>query len=104
VYNEPDTLTQSYDLPPVNPEHARAAKRRDDELQAEYLRAVAAENAQRDAANRSIVWGGALFALGLVITLLTYSHASTSGGTYIIAWGPVVFGLIRLVRGLAARP
>ncbi len=36
---------------------------------------------------------------GIVITLLTYNTVSRSGGTYLVAYGPVVVGFILLVRG-----
>jgi hypothetical protein len=36
------------------------------------------------------------------VTGVTYSMASSGsgGGTYIITWGPVIFGGIQLVKGL----
>jgi hypothetical protein len=51
---------------------------------------------------RQIVTGAVLFLIGLVITIATYSHASSSGtgGTYFVAWGPMVIGLIAVVRGV----
>jgi hypothetical protein len=41
--------------------------------------------------------------LGLIVTAATYAHASGAGGVYVLAWGPIVFGLVQIVRGLAAR-
>ena len=45
---------------------------------------------------------GALFCIGgIIATVVTYSIASESGGgTYIIAWGPAIFGGIQFFRGL----
>jgi hypothetical protein len=44
---------------------------------------------------------GALFCIGgIVVTAVTYSNASTSGGTYIVAWGPVLFGGFQFLKGL----
>lgn len=44
---------------------------------------------------------GALFCIGgIVATAVTYGMASESGGTYIIAWGPAIFGGIQFFRGL----
>jgi hypothetical protein len=44
---------------------------------------------------------GALFCIGgIVATVVTYCMASESGGTYIIAWGPAIFGGIQFCRGL----
>ena len=54
------------------------------------------------AANESMIVGGALCVIGFVVTAVTYWTA-TPGGIYFIAWGAVLFGAIRFVRGLAAR-
>ena len=44
---------------------------------------------------------GALFCVGgIIATVVTYGMASESGGTYIIAWGPAIFGGIQFFRGL----
>ncbi|HEX2030852.1 MAG TPA: hypothetical protein VHL78_05560 [Actinomycetota bacterium] len=48
---------------------------------------------------------GALAAVaGLVVTIWTYTGASSSptGGTYFVAYGPVIFGAFLFVQGLAA--
>ena len=60
---------------------------------------AAAERRRSGVANLAI--GAALFGVGLLVTVGTYGSASSSGGTYIVAWGPMVFGVIRIVRGLA---
>lgn len=39
--------------------------------------------------------------VGIVVTAATYGSASTQGGTYIIAYGPIIFGVIHIIRGLA---
>lgn len=52
----------------------------------------------------SIVIGLIFLVLGLVITIGTYNSAATSGGgTYVVAYGPMIFGFIKLIQGLAAR-
>lgn len=58
-------------------------------------------NLVRKAALRQIRVGLVLLVIGLVVTVVTYSHASSSptGGTYIVAWGPILFGAIGAVRG-----
>ena len=38
---------------------------------------------------------------GLVITGLTFMAASAHGGTYLIAWGPVVYGMVKAARAQA---
>jgi uncharacterized membrane protein YiaA len=50
-----------------------------------------------------IIIGGLLLAVGLIVTVATHDHASREGGTYVIAYGPMIFGAIRLFRGLARK-
>ena len=60
------------------------------------------ESERRAAKTRDLTLGSILLGLGLLITLATYDSASRSGGTYVIAYGPMIVGAIRLFRGLAA--
>ena len=55
----------------------------------------------KDGALRSMGVGALLCVAGIVITSVTYSNASQSGGTYLIMWGPVVFGGWQFLKGLA---
>jgi len=55
---------------------------------------------RRAAGSKDIVIGVLLLAVGLVITAATYSSASREGGTYVVAYGPVIFGAVRIFRGL----
>jgi hypothetical protein len=43
--------------------------------------------------------GGIICAIGILVTIATYSSA-LSGGTYVIAWGAILFGGIRFFSGL----
>jgi hypothetical protein len=44
---------------------------------------------------------GVLFLLGgIIITAVTYDSAS-SGGSYIIAYGPMIYGVYSIIRGVA---
>ncbi len=44
---------------------------------------------------------GVLWAVGgIVVTAVTYDMASRGGGTYVVAWGAVIFGIYDFVRGL----
>jgi hypothetical protein len=54
-------------------------------------------------ATRELGIGALLLVVGIVITAATYGSASESGGTYIIAYGPIVVGVIKIIRGLAMR-
>ena len=58
------------------------------------------DSARRSQANGQIAFGALLLVIGVVITAATYSSVSQSGGTYILAWGPIVVGIIKIVRGV----
>ena len=61
-----------------------------------------AERAQkRSRANGDIIFGIILLVIGIGITAATYGSASQQGGTYIVAYGPIVVGVIKLIRGIA---
>ena len=45
---------------------------------------------------RGLAWTVA----GTIITVVTYSSASLSGGTYYICWGAILFGVIDFFAGL----
>jgi hypothetical protein len=50
-------------------------------------------------AYNNIMLGGGIFLLGVVVTVGSYSAVSHSGGPYLVAWGAILFGGIRLIRG-----
>jgi hypothetical protein len=60
------------------------------------------ESERRAARSKNITFGLILVVVGIIVTAVTYDSASRQGGTYIIAWGPMVFGAIRLFKGLAS--
>jgi len=69
-----------------------------DEALAVAAQSGAAEGSdESDAAFRYALRGGLWFAGGGVLTAATYAF---SRGTYLIAWGPLLFGGFQLVRGL----
>jgi len=51
--------------------------------------------------NGDIVLGIVLIVIGIAITAITHDHASRQGGTYVVAFGPIIVGVIRLFRGIA---
>ena len=61
-------------------------------------------NIARSRGIRQIVIGAVLFLIGLIVTVATYSSASSSrtGGTYFIAYGPMIIGVISIIRGAIA--
>lgn len=59
------------------------------------------DDGKKAAGRKNILIGAGLLVLGLIITIGTYSAASSSGGgTYVISFGPIIFGVIRLIQGL----
>lgn len=56
--------------------------------------------AKRSAANENMIYGALWCIGGLLVTIITYSAASESGGTYVVAWGAVIFGAIQFFKGL----
>lgn len=56
----------------------------------------------RQAAMKNMAIGAAICIIGIVVTVGTYSAASSSssGGSYVIAWGAIIFGAVRFFRGL----
>jgi hypothetical protein len=61
------------------------------------LRAL--KKAHRDAGTRNVFVGAAWCVGGIVVTALTYQLAS-GGGTFVVAWGAILFGGIQFLRGL----
>ncbi|MFB7666922.1 hypothetical protein ACFC1R_23730 [Kitasatospora sp. NPDC056138] len=47
---------------------------------------------------RAIGFGVAWLVGGLLVTVVTYSQAQ-GGGVYFVAWGPVLYGVYRIVTG-----
>jgi hypothetical protein len=55
----------------------------------------------RQAGHKNMMIGGLVCAAGTVITLGTLAAASgAGGGSYVVAWGAIVFGGIQFFRGL----
>ena len=55
--------------------------------------------AKRKAGVKNMLVGAAWCIGGTVITAVTYSTAK-GGGTYVVAWGAIVFGAIQFLKGL----
>lgn len=56
-------------------------------------------DAKRSRAQKDMLWGGLWFFGGLIVTFVTYSNAS-GGGSYMVAWGAILFGGIQFFRGV----
>jgi hypothetical protein len=53
----------------------------------------------RKGAMKQLGVGFLMFVIGVLITVATYSMAS-NGGIYVVAYGPIIFGAISILRGL----
>ena len=47
----------------------------------------------------NIIIGVVTLMIGVTVTIITYSSAEP-GGTYILAWGPTIFGAFKIIQGL----
>lgn len=55
---------------------------------------------KRKTASKDLIVGGLWFLGGISVTVITYSSASSGGGTYVVAYGAIIFGGIQFIRGL----
>jgi hypothetical protein len=78
AYGQPPSYSPPYAPPPVD---------------------VAQDRAR---AQRGLIFGVLWLVGGLALSLITYSMASRSGGVYFVAYGPVIYGVIRIVISLVA--
>lgn len=61
----------------------------------------ARDSAVRKRARRDMLMGGLICVIGIVVTVTTYSAVSSAGGgSYVVAWGAIIFGGIQFLRGL----
>ena len=74
------------------------------ELIAAYRVRVQRRRQEGHPGREDMIIGGVICGVGIAITVATYQVASSSGGgTYLMAWGPIIFGGWRFLRG-AMRP
>ncbi|MDR3094395.1 MAG: hypothetical protein LBU62_07140 [Bacteroidales bacterium] len=60
------------------------------------------KSAKKKKANKDMI-AGALWCIGgTIVTVMTYSAAS-SGGRYMVAWGAIIFGAIQFIKGAVSR-
>ncbi|MDP4262370.1 MAG: hypothetical protein Q8941_07545 [Bacteroidota bacterium] len=53
--------------------------------------------------DRSMLYNAIVFVIGFAVTLLTYLVVANKGGSYIVAWGAIVFGAVGFFRALGAK-
>jgi hypothetical protein len=56
--------------------------------------------AKRARHRRNMTVGGLWCVGGTAVTLITYTAASSGGGTYVVAWGAILFGALQFLAGL----
>ena len=56
--------------------------------------------AYQEAAKKNMLHGALWCIGGIIVTAVTYAAAS-GGGTYIVAWGAIIFGAIQFFKGLS---
>jgi len=56
--------------------------------------------ARREQGKRNMLKGGLWFVAGSLITGITYSLVSGSGGSYVMAWGAILVGGGQLLQGV----
>ncbi len=95
--NPPDASPQAPTLRFVSPPSSPAAV-----PPATAYRAPVRRASGRDLREQRLLGGAILLLIGLVVTGGTYALAASSpgGGTYLIAFGPVLLGIYYLARGL----
>jgi len=59
-------------------------------------------NAMRQTAEKNMLYGGLWCVGGILVTAATFSAAS-GGGSYVVAWGAIIFGAIQFLRGVSQR-
>ncbi len=58
------------------------------------------DDGKKERAKKDMIYGGLWFFGGIIVTIATYSAAS-GGGSYVVAWGAIIFGGFQFFRGIA---
>lgn len=61
---------------------------------------IAFNEAHSKRANKDMLYGGLWLFGGLIVTFVTYSNASSGGGSYVVTWGAIIFGGIQFFKGI----
>jgi hypothetical protein len=94
----PSCMKPFAEATPEEAERAEFERQQQMEIRAQASKRV------NDGARRDMLIGGVVFLFGTGLTVLTYVGASGSGGgTYVVCWGAILFGLIQFFRGVAKR-
>ncbi|HEX2618173.1 MAG TPA: hypothetical protein VHL57_11565 [Flavobacteriales bacterium] len=65
------------------------------------LHTIRARQTEREQqARKDMLIGGIILVIGIAVTVITHYNAS-GGGSYVVAWGAIIFGAIRFFSGMA---
>jgi hypothetical protein len=56
-----------------------------------------------DEHDTQMLTGGAVCVIGSIITIWTFTKANEGGGMYVVAWGAIIFGAIRFLKGFGEK-
>ncbi len=58
---------------------------------------------RRTKARSNVMVGGLVMVIGLAVTVVSFAAAASrmGGGTYVLAWGAILFGGLRMVMGMS---
>jgi hypothetical protein len=65
---------------------------------ADIVRPPSGGDWSREVGRRRMAVGALVFFIGLIVTVATFA-AAAGGGTYIVAWGAMLYGVIEFLRG-----
>ncbi len=55
---------------------------------------------KNERAHKDMIYGALWCIGGIIVTAVTYQAAS-GGGTYVVAWGAIIFGAVQFFKGVA---
>ena len=90
-------------IAPADIEKNLVARGLDAETAATVVRNLqeARSKALAEAGGKNMLYGALWCVGGIVVTAVTYQSASgRGGGSYVVAWGAILFGAIQFVQGL----
>ncbi len=56
-----------------------------------------------DEHDTQMLTGAAVCVIGSIITIWTFTKADAEGGMYVVAWGAIIFGAIRFLKGFGEK-
>jgi hypothetical protein len=99
-----EAFGQAWTIVGFNPIQLREGQVPADFIQTEWSKRPLRRSSSAGA-TRQMAIGLAWCIGGIAVTVATYAMAANGpgGGTYVVAWGAIIFGMIRFFKGLAQR-